>query len=219
MVWNVDATRGWERKIYQTVAKPIMIEVLQSINILHQLFRYRCTGKCANANCNAHKCWHVRWRLHDAREQEFQIESHFEIICALIMCRNHKIEAYYTFSVLSLSVILSQVERLSACLLMSGVKLPINDLRRCSRFHWINVFIAIDRTSAAAAANATRLNNSIYYQKLISFSFQVLDTPAAFGTSECCALTVLISVIFRSKDISSPAFQIVFTLNKENSIL
>lgn len=86
---------------------------------------------------NMHKCkyvfcWHVHWRLHVATARVSNWISFPNHLCINNVLYNHKIEAYY-FLILSAFLFVSFLSS------MSGVKLPINDLRRCRRIHCINV--------------------------------------------------------------------------------
>lgn len=88
---------GWERKISNKINYDWNVSINR--HSVTEPFRFQCTGKFMNANvhgmmvlacsCSTGAC------MVQHTQQEFPIESHFQIICALIMCRNHKIEAYY----------------------------------------------------------------------------------------------------------------------------
>lgn len=132
------ATQWMRMEIFQT--KSIMIEIFQSPSIqkpnVVQIPLHRKIHKCKYTR---NECRHVQCSCSCSlalaccsTQQEFQIKSHFQIICALIMCRNHKIEAYYTLSLLTYSVSSSLCRRMAL-----NYQSMICDVA-CSRAHWIN---------------------------------------------------------------------------------
>lgn len=105
--------------------------------------------------------WYVHWCLHVCNSKSFETQSHFQIICALIMCLNHKIEAYNSF-IHFWWVTLNYQSMI--CNAAQGIT-------ECSSH--------IDRTICSPLPTAAPSNNLIYFRKHNSVWFHGFDASAA----------------------------------------
>lgn len=81
---------------------------------------------------------------------------------------------------------------------------------------WLLLVVVMLMLMLMLLLNAVGSNNSIYFQKLISFSFETLLIHLLLSAHHCVVLSwhSFLS-LFRSREILSLAFRIVFALNKK----